>query len=246
MRTKLSRRAAVLKTALATYLWPKLARTDTKINLDACVRDLTARNYKQKMGEVTERVRTACNGKLLAADQALDELPGLVESLPDLDPDDDDEPTEVEAGSFLDGIDEEPDSKLMAWLKANLHPDKIKELTDLPDEKRGAWLQENLTDNQLAEYRQLFGEPDDDEVDTNDEAGPPDFPGKPKTGAMDQSPEASFLSRFGDAARISVSDVPAPIRRKKPSARVAMDQAVQREDDRESFESRFPDAARIG
>lgn len=117
----LSRKALLLKGALAVHLKPLLA-TDAKINLDALLAPLAADNWKDTLPGVLKAVEKACTGKL-AQDAALGNLadvaavlnmdaePGSRDRAEDEDDEDEDEKKRKERAEDEGKDDDEDEDK---------------------------------------------------------------------------------------------------------------------------------------
>jgi hypothetical protein len=76
---KLSPAALVARTALWTYLTPRLAQ-DQKIDFDSLVRGVTSKNYNSRQREIFDNVQRAANGKL-AQDADVQDLVNLLSAV---------------------------------------------------------------------------------------------------------------------------------------------------------------------
>jgi hypothetical protein len=93
MATKpaLTRKAALVKGALAVYLRPQLAQDAQMIDLMPIVAGVTAANWKEQKPKIVAAVTTATKGKL-AQDADLEDMPAMLDNMDADDPDTVDDP----------------------------------------------------------------------------------------------------------------------------------------------------------
>lgn len=134
-KTVLSRKAVLAKGALAVYLKPKMA-TDAKIDFNAVLKGVTAKNFGAQKAAIAEKLKTALSGKL-AADADITDIVDLLDALEKTEagPDDKMNPVVDEEMTDMNG-DEEPDMEAVkAWAKEKLSPEDHAKLCEMLGEK---------------------------------------------------------------------------------------------------------------
>ena len=114
---KLSRKAALVKGSLMTFLAPKLAQ-DARVDLNSFVRGLSNKNYASKREELLNGITNAVKDKL-AKDAELDHLPELLEALEREDTTDGEDDADPNAGLPMAG------SKSHEFLASKLSADDM-------------------------------------------------------------------------------------------------------------------------
>lgn len=151
-KTVLSRMAAVSRGALMAYLMPKLAM-DAKVDLDAILKDVSAKNFSEKKPEIIAAVRTAVAGKL-AMDASIEDVVKLVDAL--------------EKEEVKEGLDADPNSGLPIVEEEELA--KVLNLEEQAkdedvDAKRREFLAGKLSDEDMKAYDAICGVAKDEEVE---------------------------------------------------------------------------------
>lgn len=114
-RTRLSRLGLVASGAVMTYLAPKLAM-DAKVEIAPVFSGITSKNFGDKRGVVTERLRKLTAGKL-AQDASLEDLTQLLDTL---EAHSDEVADEDETAGATD-----PSNKLRSFLQDKLSPEDM-------------------------------------------------------------------------------------------------------------------------
>jgi hypothetical protein len=120
----LTRKAAVAKGAILAYLRPKLAQ-DAKIDLNPLLKDVTAKNFKEKKASIFSGIKERTKDKL-AKDANVEDITGLLDALEQVE-EKEGADADPETGLPMDEeelkkktMDADPAAKLEAFLKGKL------------------------------------------------------------------------------------------------------------------------------
>lgn len=165
VKTKFSPAALTAYGALRTYLQPRLAE-DAKISILPLLRDLTNKNFRDKLPALTKEVQLACDGKL-AQDADLDDIAEILESLhrseeEHEDHEDEEEVEDLDPNSgFPYGGGEEEESrdspemiaKVKHYLEGKISPEEMQELDHIIEEEENTMDRRRDADDRAARDR---------------------------------------------------------------------------------------------
>jgi hypothetical protein len=126
----LSRKAAVVKGALAVALAPKMLAMDAKLDFNAILAGVTAKNFKTELPNIKARLKTATTGKL-AQDASLEDVNQLLDKL------DQDDPTVMddEPPMPVPGNDDDEQKAFIESMKAKMSPEEHAKLCEMLQKK---------------------------------------------------------------------------------------------------------------
>ena len=189
----LSRKAALVKGALAAYAKPKLA-ADASIDLTKLVSDINTKSWRTLKPKLKDRLLSATQGKL-AADASLDDFAAFLAAFDaEMDDESTSDESEEDRKKSASDADKDDDKKKKTDDDDDDDDDKKKKADD--EEKEAAKIKaaaDAEVMNGVRKYLMDCGMSEDETgnvmkmIDPNpakDE--PPSFPGKPTTGAKDK------------------------------------------------------------
>lgn len=185
----LSRKAALAKGALAVYLQPKIAQ-DAKITKEegnavaAVLASVTAKNWPAKKSAIVAAVTKAMTGKL-AADADLDDMPGMLDNLDNMDTGPDDN---------VNG--DGPMEKMLSFLEGKLSPEDLAQARALCAVGDADETPEEKAAREAKEKKE--GMAGDDPPFT---AGTPGAPARPGTGNMEKKMDKAAMDAAIAAAQ---------------------------------------------
>ena len=268
MGVKLSRKAVLAQGALMVFLKPKMAQ-DAKIDLSSILKDITAKNYVESKPAIAAAITKALEGKL-AKDAKLEDMHGFLDSLDKDEPAGDEEPEKKEEKAE----DEEPEKKdekkaldaegVKSFLKDKISEDAMEALdafmkgeepkpVKAEDEEKEDMVPKKAMDAAIKSAIKVAA---DTATKTQKDIREAENFVRPWVGQIamaHDSAEAVYRTALGaigvkdvdklhpDALKHVLSAQPVPGSKKDFTSVPAMDAAMA-----DSFNKRFPGAARIG